>query len=93
MSKPIPGDVVLAMAFPESEGGVVGPAFVVAVHDANVIDAMVATPDPNGRGFISWAGRLGLTEVSTVSEINGGVLEAPGVPFVPGTWCRREVCG
>lgn len=96
-SNPRVGDMMLAMAFrPEGDGpfgGFIGFGFVVRVHENNVIDAMFTTVNPSDGVTISWATRYGLTEVATIAEVNAGVPESPGVAFVPGTWCRREVCG
>lgn len=92
MSAPIIGDVVLAMSFTVADGGEVGPAVVLRVHDGNVLDVMCGGFNP-GTAQAAWIARLGLTEVFAVADVNGGVAEAPGIAFVPGTWCRRERCG
>jgi hypothetical protein len=89
--------MVLAMFYrPEGDGpfgGIITPAIVVRVHDSNVIDVVCAAINPNN-GVLGGMGALsGLTEVATVAEINAGTPESSNSAFVPGTWCRREVCG
>jgi len=74
-------------------GGAITPGMVVRVHENNVVDVVAAAIDPNDGSLGGFGPLSGLTEVATVAEVNAGVPESPGVPFVPGTWCRREVCG
>jgi hypothetical protein len=89
-SNPKPGDFVMAMHYPIADGGEVAIALVFAVHPNNVVDAICFILNP-AQGALG--AKYGLTEVANIEDVNGGVAEAPGVPFVPGTWCRREVCG
>lgn len=90
MSKPIQGDVVLALAFPREDGGAIGPAMVVTVHDENVIDALVAVVNPALGALTS---RAGLAEVASISDAVAPTFAPDGSIVTPGTWCRREVCG
>lgn len=96
-SNPRIGDMILAMRYrPEGDGpfgGVITPGLIVRVHENNVVDVVCASINPNDGSLGGFGPLSGLTEVATVEEVNAGVPEAPGVAFVPGTSCRREVCG